>query len=129
VDFVDGVSIDRREDLTLAQYQAEAAMTIQPDAPYVYFAVKLMCESSEVAQPLINQFFHEKPASIEHLVEELGDLLWYIAGLAGSFDLSLDVIAAANIAKLRARHGVNYNADYYRQRARVDGLLDGLQGK
>lgn len=105
--------IERHEELTLAQYQAEAVKTIQPGASYLYFAVKLMRESSEVAEPLITQLFHKKPASMEHLVEELGDLLWYIAGLAGSFDLSLDVIAAANIAKLRARHGQSYNPAHY----------------
>ena len=73
---VDGSPVVKSyEELTLAQYPAEAAKTIQPGASYLYFAVKLMCESSEVSEPLIKQFFHKKPASTEQLVEELGDLL------------------------------------------------------
>lgn len=35
--------------------------------------------------------------------EELGDLLWYVANVASKFDLKLDEIAAANLAKVKAR--------------------------
>ncbi|GLY04982.1 nucleoside triphosphate pyrophosphohydrolase family protein [Actinoplanes sp. NBRC 101535] len=37
------------------------------------------------------------------LTKELGDALWYLAVLADHFDLSLDDIAAQNIAKLADR--------------------------
>lgn len=39
----------------------------------------------------------------EHIAEELGDILWYVATLATRFDLSLSDIASANIAKTAAR--------------------------
>jgi NTP pyrophosphatase (non-canonical NTP hydrolase) len=39
----------------------------------------------------------------ERVSEELGDLLWYIANVASKFDLSLDEIAVANLAKVKAR--------------------------
>ena len=39
----------------------------------------------------------------ERVSEELGDLLWYIANVASKFDLTLDEIAAANLAKVKAR--------------------------
>jgi len=39
----------------------------------------------------------------ERVSEELGDLLWYIANVASKFDLTLNEIATANIAKVRAR--------------------------
>ena len=39
----------------------------------------------------------------ERVSEELGDLLWYIANVASKFSLELDEIAAANLAKLKAR--------------------------
>ena len=34
---------------------------------------------------------------------ELGDVLWYIANLAPDFGLSMDIIAAKNLEKLRDR--------------------------
>jgi NTP pyrophosphatase (non-canonical NTP hydrolase) len=39
----------------------------------------------------------------ERVSEELGDLLWYITNVASKFDLTLDEIAAANLAKVKAR--------------------------
>jgi NTP pyrophosphatase (non-canonical NTP hydrolase) len=39
----------------------------------------------------------------EHIAEELGDILWYVATLATRFDLSLGDIATANITKTSAR--------------------------
>ena len=39
----------------------------------------------------------------ERVSEELGDLLWYIANVASKFELTLDEIAAANLAKVKAR--------------------------
>lgn len=39
----------------------------------------------------------------EHVKEELGDILWYLANLADKFDLRLDEIAEANLEKIGAR--------------------------
>jgi len=41
----------------------------------------------------------------EQVSEELGDILWYVANLAGKFDLTLDGIAVANLAKTATRWG------------------------
>jgi NTP pyrophosphatase (non-canonical NTP hydrolase) len=41
----------------------------------------------------------------QHVSEELGDILWYVANLASKFDLSLSVIAQANLAKTSDRWG------------------------
>ena len=39
----------------------------------------------------------------DRVAEELGDLLWYIANVASKFGLSLDAVAAGNLAKVQAR--------------------------
>ena len=39
----------------------------------------------------------------ERVVEELGDLLWYISNVASKFDIRLSDIAAANLTKVRER--------------------------
>lgn len=43
----------------------------------------------------------------ERVSEELGDLLWYIANVASKFELNLNEIALANLAKVRARWATN----------------------
>jgi len=42
---------------------------------------------------------------VDRVHEELGDILWYIANVASKYGLDLDEIAAANLAKTRARFG------------------------
>ena len=39
------------------------------------------------------------------LKDELGDVLWYLSQAAGSLGLTLEEVAAGNLAKLRDRHG------------------------
>ena len=41
----------------------------------------------------------------EHVSEELGDILWYVAQTATKFDLDLNQIAKQNLQKTRARWG------------------------
>ena len=42
---------------------------------------------------------------VEEAREDLGDLLWYVAALARTLDLSLDEIAEQNLAKIVAAWG------------------------
>lgn len=41
----------------------------------------------------------------EHMQEELGDLLWYLAAVASDLGLELEAIAAANLIKVQSRWG------------------------
>lgn len=42
----------------------------------------------------------------ERFVEEMGDVLWYFAGLATAYNTTLEEIADENIKKLNERHGI-----------------------
>ena len=95
------------------KYQDEAVKTRQGSADAVYLAAKLPIEAGEAAQLVIKEAYHGKRVNVSDLAEELGDLLWYVATLADFYGLSLADIAAANIAKLRARHGETYSAAHY----------------
>jgi NTP pyrophosphatase (non-canonical NTP hydrolase) len=56
----------------------------------------------------------------DHISEELGDILWYVANLATKFDLDLGEIAGNNLAKIDDRWGNGTGS----RRAETD-LLDG----
>ena len=99
--------------MTFDEYQAEANKTRQASADAVYLAAKLTIEAAEAAQPIIKEAYHGKRADVAGIAEELGDVLWYVAELADFYSLSLDSIAAGNIAKLRRRHGEKYNGAHY----------------
>lgn len=51
------------------------------------------------------------------MFEELGDVLWYVAALATTCDLSLAEIAEFNIAKLKKRYpnGFEFEKSIHRE--------------
>ena len=44
------------------------------------------------------------PASDEHLIEELGDVLWYLAGLCYALGFDLEDVWSRNVSKLEDRY-------------------------
>lgn len=62
-------------------------------------------EGGEIADALKRHIFYGKPIDRVNLIEEAGDLLWYIAVLLNTVDSSFDEAMDKNIAKLRARFG------------------------
>lgn len=99
--------------MDMTTYQTEAAKTLHPTADIIYLAGKLACEATEILQPLLKMRYHGKEANVADIIEELGDLMWYVATLAQALDADLSDIAEANIAKLRERHGESYNPAHY----------------
>ncbi len=122
VDFLSnsGIVVERcqsmADPMTLNEYQAEAAKTLNEGADSVYLASKLVIEAAEAAQPIIKHKYHGKILSIATVEDELGDVLWYLATLANGLGLTLEDVAQHNVAKLRERHGVNYNPEHYQPR-------------
>jgi NTP pyrophosphatase (non-canonical NTP hydrolase) len=112
--------------MTFDEYQAEAIKTRKGSADAMYLAAKLPIEAGEAAQHIVKEAYHGKAVDVAQLAEELGDLAWYIANLCDFYGLSFDVIAAQNVAKLRARHGDSYNAAHYQGGAQ-GGAQDGAQ--
>lgn len=70
-------------------------------------------EAGEVAKLLDAIYTGEMDeAHIEALVDELGDMLYYVAVLAHTVGVPLADIAAANQAKLQARHPNGFSTSY-----------------
>ncbi len=91
-------------------YQRESRRTwslIHTDHPIVYPTLGLTNEAGELAGK-VKKIFRDKGGVISEddrqaLKQELGDVLWYLTQIATELDLSLEEIAAANLAKLFSR--------------------------
>jgi NTP pyrophosphatase (non-canonical NTP hydrolase) len=71
-------------------------------------AMGLAGEGGEVCDYLKKVLLHGKPLDRETLVEELGDVLWYIQLGCNVFGLTVDEIIEYNIEKLTSRYPQHY---------------------
>jgi len=99
--------------MTLDDYERAAARTINAKLDererLLDAAAGLAEEAGEVLGIVRKHLYQSRQLSRETLQEELGDALWCLTIAARSAGLSLEQVAAANVAKLRARHPSGYS--------------------
>jgi NTP pyrophosphatase (non-canonical NTP hydrolase) len=104
------------------QYVAAASRTANRSAESttrdrrINFALGLVGEAGEVANLVKKTEFHGHPLGRPALVDELGDVLWYLAMLADEHGISFDELASHNISKLRTRYPSGFSEEASRQR-------------
>ena len=102
--------------MTLDEYQDKAIRTALPTSLNVpYMTLGLAGEAGEIAnkvKKIIRDDMHpnERLADLgvpeekrQQLVQELGDVLWYCAGLAYVLGMDLEQVAEINVSKLASR--------------------------
>lgn len=98
--------------MTLNEYQEFASTGIHQATlerePIVGFALGLAGESGEVVDDIKKKYFHGRDVDPEHTLEELGDVMWYVANIATQMGASLESILVNNVAKLKARYPDKY---------------------
>lgn len=99
--------------MTFDEYQTAAMQTASPNVDLDYALGKLCAESGEALQLRWKSCYHGKAYTKATMADELGDVLWNLQLAAHELGMTLDAIAAQNLAKLRARHGATYNAAHY----------------
>jgi NTP pyrophosphatase (non-canonical NTP hydrolase) len=82
-------------------------------------ALGLTGEAGELADYLKKVLYHGHEIQRGKVQDELGDLLWYVAAVASIYELSLDVIAQCNIAKLTVRYPNGFSREDSRRRRDV----------
>lgn len=73
-------------------------------------------EAGECIDILKKHEFQKHPLNETKLIDELGDVLWYIAETALALNTTLDEVAQKNIAKLRARYPEGFSSECSIQR-------------
>ena len=98
--------------MELADYQQRSRATaVYPNAggDLLYPTLGLCGEAGEVAEKVKKMLRDDAGVLTDErraaLAAELGDVLWYLAQVATEAGLTLDAIAADNLAKLASRSG------------------------
>jgi len=95
--------------VTLDEYQLNAARTLQGERAEpgsIFIALLGLAGETGELLTLYKKYLRDGPAFEPmrgRLIEELGDVLWYVSILGNHFDLKLSQIASANLIKTEAR--------------------------
>lgn len=73
-------------------------------------------ECGECCDILKKHLFQGHDLDRRHLLEELGDVMWYAAEVAIGLGVTLDEVAGQNIAKLTARYPDGFDAERSKNR-------------
>lgn len=101
-------------------YQKLAARTLvnrpveppsDPEMMLLWNAIGLSGEAGEVADLIKKGVFHKHGVDQEALKKELGDVLWYVAGLCTTLGITLEEVMTLNIEKLKARYPEGFKVE------------------
>lgn len=122
--------INRNSELSLNEYQRRSMRTATPipadypDASWLFqvsgFGLGIAGEAGEVADYLKKVIHHEHPLDRAKVKKELGDVLWYIQGIAARCGWTLEEVAQDNIDKLNTRYPNGWTAADSLNRAQDD---------
>jgi len=86
------------------KYQKVAFETAMESSKNIFYMTMGLCgEAGEVANKIKKVMRDGKSPDIEDLKKELGDCLWYVAGMATVLGIELSDIADSNLVKLKSR--------------------------
>ena len=106
--FVDAVTSDSSKDFV---YLADRLVELDGKGANIERltsgGVGLAAESGEFLEIVKKMVFQGKPwndANREHLIVELGDVMWYVAQACMALDISFDEVIKRNVKKLENRY-------------------------
>ena len=124
--FVDAVTSDCSKDfVSLADRLGELDREGANIERLTTAGVGLAAESGEFLEIVKKMVFQGKPwndANREHLIIELGDVMWYVAQATQALGISFDDVIATNVKKLEKRYpGGSF--EIYKSENREEGDL------
>ena len=123
--FVDGVTSDSSKDFV---YLADRLVELDGKGANIErlttAGVGLAAESGEFLEIVKKMVFQGKPWNAdnrEHLIIELGDVMWYVAQACMALDVSFDDVIRGNVNKLEKRYpGGSFSVEKSEVRAKGD---------
>ena len=124
-EFVDAVTSDTSKDfVSLADRMGELDRQGANIERLTTAGVGLAAESGEfleIVKKMVFQGKHWNADNREHLIIELGDVLWYVAQACIALDVSFDDVIRGNVKKLEKRYpGGSFSVEKSENRVKGD---------
>jgi NTP pyrophosphatase (non-canonical NTP hydrolase) len=114
--------------MTPNEYQQQSNRTCTPD--YKSFRVSLnpmhqhiihahmgiSSEAGEIGDCVKKHFIYNQPLDVVNIVEECGDLLWYISLMLSACGSTMEQAMQENISKLRIRYPEKFTEELAKER-------------
>ncbi len=102
----------------LAKPGADIIATLTPEKAHViHMAVGISGEAGELLDAIKKHVIYNKPIDRENVIEELGDLEFYMEGLRQGFGITREETIEANIYKLAKGPNARYKGGTYSDKA------------
>lgn len=99
----------------LDEYQSRCLWTrkgkMDERETHMSWSLAIAGEAGELANLTKKVFVHGHPYDQDKVIDELGDILWYIAVYADGIGVSLSEIAERNLAKIARRYPDGFSTD------------------
>ena len=122
--FVDGVTSTPSQDANAFLYRLQELGGDVAIQRLLTAAVGISAEGGEFMEIVKKMLFQGKPwneDNREHLIIELGDVMWYVMQACKALDVSLDEVIAGNVEKLKKRYpGGDFDVYHSENRAADD---------
>lgn len=101
---------------TMVDALAKDGLSVKADltpqtAHLLHMAVGISGEAGELLDAIKKCAIYNKPLDLTNVIEELGDLQFYIQGLMTSLDLNHEQVLKANMDKLSKRYSTGRYSD------------------
>jgi NTP pyrophosphatase (non-canonical NTP hydrolase) len=100
-DFVKACVMREAKDIQPIKDRLQATENVR----LLHAMIGMVTEAGEIQDQMKKAIFYGKQVDKVNLVEELGDVMWYVAIAADTLGVSLEEIMERNNAKLEARYG------------------------
>ena len=103
---------------SLAKEGADIIDSLTPQAAHLWHMASALCgEAGELFDAVKKSVIYEKELDVENVIEELGDIEFYLEGLRASLEITRLQTLACNILKLDRRYGEEYSDEAAQERA------------
>lgn len=110
-------AVEKRHALMVARLAKpgdKILATLTPDkAHLLHMAVGIATEAGELLDAIKKYAIYNKPVDFENVIEELGDLEFYMQGLRAEFDIARDDTLRHNCDKLLEGQKARYKSGTY----------------
>jgi len=97
------------------EYQQHAMRTAKKEQSdrdrLLNYALGAAGEAGELAEMVKKHCFHDHELDVKKVMKEVGDQLWYLAGILDVLDQSFTAAAVMNVEKLRRRYPDGFTTD------------------